>query len=183
MNKKIRYAMGAVGALPALAMIPGQLAAPASHAGKTTATTGKKVRTIYARDAAFTATSSSASASPALTSSEIAKGSCKGTTGHHIGNDTVTVRFFSAPAGSRTCIGTIQTSTASYDAAGGGVNNINTVSRPDFCSFQGTLDISHIRCRRIFVRDKLSVSGTATNGVGAVTSIHSHYPFRKDGFH
>jgi hypothetical protein len=65
MNKKIRYAMGAVGAVPALAMIPVQLAAPAAHAGKTAAATGKMVRTIYARDTAFTATTPSIAGSGA----------------------------------------------------------------------------------------------------------------------
>lgn len=54
MNKKIRYAIGAVGAMPTLAMMPVPFAAATvvTHAGKTPASIGKKVRTVYARDTA-----------------------------------------------------------------------------------------------------------------------------------
>jgi hypothetical protein len=66
MNKKIRYAMGAVGAMPALAMIPVPFAAAtaATHAVKTPASTGKKARTVYARDTAANLASASVSPTP-----------------------------------------------------------------------------------------------------------------------
>ena len=61
-SKKIRYAIGAVGATPALAMILVPPAATAaSHAGKPPASTGKKARTVYARDTAANLVNSIAS--------------------------------------------------------------------------------------------------------------------------
>lgn len=181
MNKKIRYAIGAVGAVPVLAMIPGQFAAPAAHAGKTAETTGKKVRTVYATDTAvFAPTSTISSTSPAISPNV---GSCRGTNGHHVVSNSGALRFYSAPEGTRTCIGTIQVSTPYPKSIGGGVNNINTVGRADFCSFRNSVaSVSHIRCRRIFIRDKLSVSGFITNGLNINKVLNMRYPFRDNGF-
>lgn len=185
MNKKIRYAMGAVGAMPALAMIPGQLAAPAAHAGKTAATTGKKVRTIYARDTAFAATASSLS--PNISPNV---GSCTGNTGHHNKHSDVTVRFYTRPViPNRTCIGTIKVSDSGIQVfqVSGQVHNSGGV----FCAFHGGIQqtvVSH-RCRRVFRNDSgfnapspLTVSGFGSPFVGATGKVRSTIPFRNDGF-
>jgi hypothetical protein len=149
-NKKIRYAIGAVGAVPALAMIPGQFAAPAAHAGKTAAAaTGKKVRTVYATDTAvFATTSSRSSTSPAISPNV---GSCKGNTGHHNTQDGVTVRFYTkaVPPG-RTCIGTIKVSDTAVltSSVGGSVVNSHPTN---YCVFTVRAKIASHRCRRVFL--------------------------------
>lgn len=187
MNKKIRYAIGAVGAMPTLAMIPGQLAAPAAHAGKTAATTGKKVRTVYARDTAAFASTTTTSTSPAISPNV---GSCTGITGHHNKHSDVTVRFYSRPVSpNRTCIGTIKVSDSGIQVfqVSGQVHNSGGV----FCKFSGGIQqtvVSH-RCRRVFRNDNgfnapspLTVSGFGVPFVGATGKVRSTIPFRNDGF-
>jgi hypothetical protein len=164
MNKKIRYAIGAVGAVPALAMIPGHFAAPAAHAGKAAATTGKKVRTIYATDtAAFTPTSIISSTSPNISQNT---GTCSGSKGNHNTQNGITVRFYTkAMKGNRTCVGTIKVS-----KPGNGV----------------TTD----RCRGVFrntngfgTPQSLIVAGFSTSDVfGSVEHVKSVVPFKGNGF-
>jgi hypothetical protein len=187
MNKKIRYAIGAVGAVPALAMIPGQFAAPAAHAGKTATATGKTVRTVYARDTAAFATTSSTS--PAISPNV---GSCTGTIGNHTTHSDITVRFYDRRAGTdRTCIGTIKVSATGFNSSVGGrvANSHNT----HFCSFffPGKTVASH-RCRRVFdntsgfdAPSPLAVVGSGGNFFGAsprvFSVIHSGH-FRSNHF-
>jgi hypothetical protein len=191
-NKKIRYAIGAVGAVPALAMIPGQFAAPAAHAGKTAATTtGKKVRTVYATDtAAFGPASSRSSTSPAI-SPDV--GSCTGNTGHHTTSHGVTVRFYTraAPPG-RTCIGTIKVSDTAVltSAVGGSVANANNNG---FCLFAVHAKIATHTCRRVFLntsgantRQALTVVGfqdafSTARTAQVFSVIHSGH-FKNNGF-
>jgi hypothetical protein len=187
-NKKIRYAIGAVGAVPALAMIPGQFAAPAVHAGKTAATTGKKVRTVYATDTAvFAGTSGISSASPS-TSPNV--GSCTGSVGHHNKSHDVTVRFYTRPvAGNRTCIGTIKVSDSGdqvFQVSG----RVHNAGGP-FCAFHGGTQQTIVtdRCRRVFRNDNgylsrspLTVSGFGVPFIGATGTVTSTVPFRNDGF-
>ena len=188
MNKKIRYAMGAVGAMPALAMIPAQFAAPAAHAGKTAATTGKKVRTVYARDTAFAAGTSSPS--PNISPNV---GSCRGNTGHHNKHSDVTVRFYTRAiiSQNRTCIGTIKVSDSSpfTSRVGGFVSNSGVGAGCFFSA--GHLVVSH-RCRRVFRNDNgfdaphpLTVRGFGALGdfqSNVASTINSRGQFRNDGF-
>jgi hypothetical protein len=187
MNKKIRYAMGAVGAMPALAMIPAQLAAPAAHAGKTPATTGKKVRTVYARDtAAFTSATTSPSTSPAISPNV---GSCTGTTGHHNTSHGVTVRFYTRPVPpNRTCIGTIKVSDTALltSSVGGSVVNSRVHGG---CFFEVGKSIASHRCRRVFLNDSgfdarspLTVVGFQVAFGTRTASVFSTVPFKDNGF-
>jgi hypothetical protein len=182
-NKKIRYAIGAVGAVPVLAMIPGQFAAPAAHAGTTTTATGKKVRTVYATDTAVFATTSTSSTSPAISPNV---GSCTGNTGHHNTHSDVTVRFYSRPAGTgRTCIGTIKVSDSGFLTAGVGGYVQN--SRNTFCAFSAGKAVTSDRCRRVFLNTSgylqkaLRVAGWGSNGL-VTASVKSVVPFKGKGF-
>lgn len=186
MNKKIRYAIGAVGAMPLLAMTPGQFAAPAAHAGITAATTGKKVRTVYATDTAVFATASSrSSTSPAISPNV---GSCTGTTGHHTKQGDVTVRFYTRAVGAdRTCVGTIKVSDTSLfnSFVRGHVQNLNG---SHFCTFVGNGSVATHVCRRVFenttgtLAKSLTVVGAGVDIFSNVTSAKSKYPFRNNGF-
>jgi hypothetical protein len=193
-NKKIRYAMGAVGAMPALAMIPGQLAAPAVHAGKTAATTGKTVRTVYARDtAAFATTSTTTTASSAISPNV---GACTGNTGHHTKTSNVTVRFYTRlfPTENRTCVGTIKVTGSAFleTTAGGWVHN----SGGTFCFFSANKTTTSHRCRAVFrndngfnARSPLQVVGFSSSFPGgiqtqtkAISTINASGHFRNNGF-
>jgi hypothetical protein len=185
-NKKIRYAIGAVGAVPALAMIPGQFAAPAAHAVKTAATTGKKVRTVYATDTAvFATTSSRSSTSPAISPNV---GSCTGSKGHHNTQNGITVRFYTRPAGTgRTCVGTIKVSDTGdfISSIGGYVQNSHGV----FCYFaKAGNGVTTDTCRRVFdntngfgTKQSLIVAGFSTF-LSVPTHVKSVVPFKNNGF-
>jgi hypothetical protein len=184
-NKKIRYAIGAVGAVPALAMIPGQLAVPAAHAG-TTAATGKKVRTIYATDTAMLAPASSrSSVSSAAISPDT--GSCVASQGHHITQNGITVRFYARPvAGNRTCIGTIKVSDGADLALsiGGYVQNSHGI----FCKFSTGNTVTTDRCRRVFANtngfdtpQSLVVAGFS-HSIFGYAHAYSVVPFKNKGF-
>jgi hypothetical protein len=188
MNKKIRYAIGAVGAVPALAMIPGHFAAPAAHAGKTAATTGKKVRTIYATDtAAFTPTSIISSTSPNISQNT---GTCSGSKGNHNTQNGITVRFYTkAMKGNRTCVGTIKVSDTGdfIQSIGGYVQNSHGV----FCHFAKPGNgVTTDRCRGVFrntngfgTPQSLIVAGFSTSDVfGSVEHVKSVVPFKGNGF-
>jgi hypothetical protein len=173
LKKKVRYTAGAVGAIPVLAMVPLQAGVPASHAGHPASSTGKTVRTTFAYDVASVQPSSS---SP----SDSGDGtfSCKGSVGNHHTVNDMTIRFYSKPAGSRTCIGTIQASSGAAIGVGLWVSN-NFGGQ--FCEFSAhNSKVSH-RCRRVFRRDKLEVEGNANTIFGSNQAI-STYPFRHNGF-
>jgi hypothetical protein len=184
-NKKIRYAIGAVGTVPALAMIPGQLAAPAAHAGKAATTTGKKVRAVYATDAALFTASNSSTSSAAISPNV---GACLASKGHHNTQNGITVRFYAkALPNNRTCVGTIKVSDTGdfISSIGGYVQNSHGV----FCHFskQGN-GVTTDRCRRVFENtngfdtpQSLIVAGFSTF-LGVTTHVKSVVPFKNDGF-
>jgi hypothetical protein len=143
MSKKVQYAIGAVGLVPAL----GLLAQPAAGA------------------------SAHASAKPAYTSGKRVNATpCYGHTAHHAVSHGVHLTFWSAPVGSRTCIGTIEVSAKSTSAVGAYVQN-------HFGSFcvQG-VGGAHITdvCRRVFRRNSLRVLGWKKNFSG----VRSYVSFR-----
>jgi hypothetical protein len=183
-NKKMRYAMGAVGAMPALAMVPAQFATPAVHTGKTTATSGKKVRTIFATDTAF-ATTTSSTGSAAISPNV---GSCTGTNGHHNKHSDVTVRFYSKPAlPNRTCIGTIKVSDSGFatSSVGAYIQNSNGI----FCQFSVGKTVASHRCRRVFedtngfnAQHPLTVVGFGINVLNVEAKVFSTIPFPGKGF-
>jgi hypothetical protein len=187
-NKKMRYAIGAAGAVPALAMIPGQFAAPAAHAGKTAVTTGKKVRTVYATDmAVFTPTSIISSTSPNISQNN---GTCSGSKGNHNTQNGITVRFYTKPEkGNRTCVGTIKVSDTGdlIQSIGGYVQNSHGV----FCHFaKSGGGVTTDRCRGIFrntngagTPQSLIVAGFSTSAIfGDVEHVKSFVPFKGNGF-
>jgi hypothetical protein len=185
-NKKMRYAIGAVGAVPALAMIPGQFATPAAHAGTTATATGKRVRTVYATDTAVFATTSGTSSTSSGTSPNV--GSCTGSKGHHNTQNGITVRFYTRPVpGNRTCVGTIKVSDTGdfITSIGGFVSN----SRGTYCKFfkRGN-GVTTDTCRRVFdntngygTPQSLIVAGFSTF-LGIKTYVKSVVPFKNNGF-
>jgi hypothetical protein len=184
-NKKIRYAIGAVGAVPALAMITGPFAAPAAHAA-TTAVTGKKVRTIYARDTALFAPASAINSASPSTSPNV--GSCTASKGHHNTQNGVTVRFYTRPVPSnRTCVGTIKVSDTGdlVHYVGGFVRN----SHGTFCKFSTVNSVVTDRCRRVFdntngylTPQSLIVAGFSKSYFGFSDHVYSVVPFKNNGF-
>ena len=126
MGKKVQYAIGAVGLVPAL----GLLAQPAAGA------------------------SAHASAKPALTSGKSVNAtSCTGRTEHQSINHGVILTFWSAPVGSRTCIGTIEVSKNSTSKVGAFVNN----AFGNFCVRSAGGGHITYGCHRVFRRNGLRV--------------------------
>jgi len=161
-KKKIRYAIGAVGAMPVLAMAA-QFTAPAAHAGTATTGTGKKARTMYARG------------TPQDTS-------CSGSIGHHKAQDGFTIHYYTAPESAHhSCVGTIQ---LNYDGSLGNIYMsgwVHTVNG-NYCKF-GTPNAAMqtgITCREIFTTSSLHVHGQST--VEPANGVTATYPFANNGF-
>jgi hypothetical protein len=128
MSKKVQYVIGAVGLLPAL----GLAAQPAAGA------------------------SAQASTKPAHTSGKrVNATSCYGHTEHQAFSHGVFLTFWSAPVGSRRCIGTIEVSAKSTSAVGALVNN----AYGNFCSRAAGGGHFTDVCRRVFRTNGLRVLG------------------------
>ncbi len=157
MSKKVRYAVGAIGTVPAL----GLLAAPAAAGASAPAHTAKKmVRTASAglRQGALSPTSSS----------------CIASNKHTDNTTTKHLTFWSKPVGSRTCIGTIIFSWTGADgtAASGHVHTING----NFCVHAVSGTKIQFACRQTFVHTSLKVCGGETHA-GFTSTICDKYPF------
>jgi len=166
MGKKVRYAVGAAGAVGVIPMLG--LAAPA-HAAAPAAQTGKTVRTAFAHAAAVSAASTSLSSAATTT--------CLGHVGNHNTHSGVTIRFYSAPVGSKTCIGTIQASAPLALVIGASVAN----HYGSFCIHSKHASKINFACRHVFRRRSLEVNGGSGDLVGH-HSVHSTYPFNHNGF-
>jgi len=145
MSKKVQYAIGAVGLLPALGLLAQPAAGVSAHAStKPALTSGKRVNNAP---------------------------SCTGRIAHHAFNQGVSLTFWSAPVGSRTCIGTIEVNGQSTSAIGASVQNHFGL----FCA--RTAGGAHITdvCRRVFRRNSLRVLGwqLAFNGGDRIYAISS----------
>jgi hypothetical protein len=174
-KKKVRYAVGAVGAVPALGlMIPAAAAASAPHAAKT----AKQVR--------ITGPSHAAMADPASSiSSSLLNGSlraiCSGHQGNHRSESGMVVRFYSAPyANSKTCIGTIEVSTIDRGSLlRGWVSNHYGA----FCMHSGVPLEQEWTCKDPFRRRNLAVVGVLSNAPhSSARRVASLYPFRHNHF-
>jgi hypothetical protein len=138
MSKKVQYAIGAVGLIPAL----GLLAQPA--AGASAHTSGKTVNANVT--------------------------TCFGHTEHQTVNHGVFLTFWSAPVGSRTCIGTIEVSGQGTSEVGALVQN----HFGNFCSqHAGGAHITDV-CRRVFRRNSLRVLGWQASLFGGHRSYVSY---------
>ena len=128
MSKKVQYAIGAVGLVPALGLLAQPAAAASAH------TPGKTVNAT----------------------------SCTGRTEHQAINQGVILTFWSAPVGSRTCIGTIEVSKKSTSAVGAYVNN----AFGNFCVRSAGGGHITYGCHRVFRRNGLRVLGWAESVFG-----------------
>lgn len=177
MKKKVRYAVGAVGAVPTLGlMIPAATAATtAPHATKT----AKQVR--------ITGLGHAAAADPVSSiSSSLLKGSslrvvCTGHQGNHHSKSGMYIRFYSAAyPNNKTCIGTIELSTIDRGSElHGWVHN----HYGDFCKHNGVPLEQEWTCKALFRRTSLAVIGVLSNAPhSSAVGINSIYPFRHNGF-
>jgi hypothetical protein len=164
MSKKVRYAIGAAGIVPAL----GLLTPPAAGALAPVHASKKTVRT-----APFGSAQASSSNSPDFT--------CIASKGYTVSASSMKLRFWSRPAGSRTCIGTIEVTYAGPNAHRTGASVSNAFGQ--FCV--QTAAGTHITdtCRRVFRRRDLRVLGIEIHPNGIpFAQISDVYPFITDPF-
>jgi hypothetical protein len=159
MKKKVRFIVGAVGAIPAIGLLtPAATAAPAH-------VTAKKVgKTVALHGSAAAATCTAHNKHVAISASGLY------------------MKFYSEPVGTRTCIGLINVEGTSRHVTGQvfstSVEVFNT--NGNFCE-QKDHDASHnFHCNHTFVRTRLAVSATAFGISGSPRSWHvrSPYPFK-----
>lgn len=173
MTKKVRYPVGALAAIPALALaIPAYNAAPASHTGKPVSDTGKSVRTIFAHDTA--ALQPMSSVTPSSSAGAGAAGAtCVAKNGHHAFASGVYLKFWSKPVSGRTCIGTIIVSGVEGSISGAVTNKYGR-----FCAKEHLGHKLSYQCRHVFRRDRLAVVGTIISPIAAqFLTVVSSYPF------
>jgi len=156
MSKKVRYALGAIGAVPAL----GLLTPPATGAAAAAPTASQSVKTV----------------SLAHHSAVPEAASCLASRVHSVDTFGVLLRFWSKPEGSRTCIGTIH---VSHPAGGHGSKVQGFVGNDNgtFCNHTAGGHDANFVCRRIFVRAGLFVEGTWWSSGIIVGNANLAYPF------
>jgi hypothetical protein len=136
MSKKVQYAIGAVGLVPAL----GLLAQPA--VGATAHTSGKRVSAITAGR-----TRHGETATPAAT--------CIANRYHHVRQNGVSLTVWSAPVGSRICVGTIE---VGGDGPIIGTSVLNSFGS-GFCARSLFNTFSINVCRHVFRKKGLTIHG------------------------
>jgi hypothetical protein len=140
-----------------------QFTASAAHAG-TAASTGKKARTMYARDTAQLA-------------------DCSGSIGHHKTQDGFEIHYYTKPTSvNHSCVGTIR---LNFVGSGGNVfmsGWVHTING-NFCKFGTTNSAggreTGITCREAFTTNSLHVHGQST--VNPSNGVTAEYPFANNG--
>jgi len=156
MSKKVRYALGAIGAVPALGLLT-----PVAAAATTTAhASGKSVKTV----------------SLAHQGGAPEAASCLASRVHSVENSGVLLRFWSKPEGSRTCIGTIHVSHFPI-GTGSQIEGIVGNNNGLFCNHLAGGHDANFVCRRIFVRAGLFVQGVYFFGGIVYGEAGLAYPF------
>jgi len=151
MGKRVRYALGAAGAVPALGLLM-PVAAGAPAAEHSPSKSGKTVSLAQQRRATCTASRKHTHASFSL----------------HL-------TFWSKPVNGRTCIGTIKlTYSGSLGSKiRGSVINNNGV----FCRHTVAGKNITITCRQTYARAGLSVAGAELRNGGIWAAVFDSYPF------
>jgi hypothetical protein len=164
MNKKVRYALGLAGVVPALGMLQPVAAHAAAHTAKESVPASKKtVRTVALGHL------EGGTLSPLATTCIASR---EHTSNYPLTDGTIHLKYWSKPEGSRTCIGTIEVSGVpnySSPVIQTGVLNVNG----SFCvrSTHGTHSTNV--CRRIFVRTDLEVAVRVYTNMGLIASFYN----------
>jgi hypothetical protein len=127
MSKKVQYAIGAVGLLPALGLLAQPAAGASAHASTTS---GKRVN---------------------------ANATCYGHTEHHAIHNHVSLTFWSARVGSRICVGTMEITNLPGVGGVASVGTSVLNHYGTFCAKTTEGDFSTNVCRRVFRTNGLRV--------------------------
>jgi hypothetical protein len=161
-NKKVRYAAGFAGAVPALGMM-----AAAAAAAPVAAHTGSKTVRLHMGHA-------SPGARPDAT--------CKGNRGNHHTSNSITIRFYSKSVSPlATCIGTVQTSFFEKAILGG---EIQTKNGDSFCrhSTKHPETVQQFDCGQTFTDIGLAVHGWGSPAAGGLFTVSSSFNSNRGGF-
>lgn len=168
MSKKVRYAIGAIGVVPALGVLA-QPAAASAHPPKQPAHTSKTVRIV--QPGHTHAHPFSASSAPSTTNL-----TCTASRKHTVHASFLTLTFWSKPVSGRTCVGTIDVAYSGNNPNHTGALVQNAFGQ--FCIQNAAGRTITDTCRHVFRRNSLRVIGVERNANGSpFAAVSDYYPF------